>query len=42
MVAGTETVAMGGTGQPLEPPGGRELWAWSWEMKPGWAIRSWK
>ena len=35
-------VTTGGTGHPLEPPGGRELWAWAWEMKPGWAIRSWE
>ena len=39
---GTRAVTMGGTGQPLEPPGGGELWAWVWEMKTGWTIRSWE
>ena len=39
---GTGTLTTGGTGQPLEPPGGREIWAWSWEMKPRWAIFSWE
>ena len=35
---GTGTVTMGGTGHPLEPLGGRELWAWLWAMKHGWVI----
>ena len=40
VAGGTGTVITGGTGQPLELPGGRELWAWSWVMKPGWEICS--
>ena len=27
---GTGTVTTGGTGQPPELPGGRELWTWLW------------
>ena len=40
VAGGTGTVTTGGTSQPLDPKGGRELWAWSWAMKPGWEIRS--
>ena len=42
VAGGTGTVTTGGTGHPMDPPCGRELWAWSWAMKHGWAIRSWE
>ena len=36
---GTGMVTTGTPGQPLEELlGRRELWAWLWEMKPGWKI----
>ena len=42
VVGCTGTVTAGGTGQPPETPGGRELWAWLWAMKLGLEICSWE